>query len=167
MRIQFGRPMLSFYGDPIEEDDPRASLPSTLCEDASRALAAAGRADLAGEISALTRPKKTVTLGDLACRALNAGVTNDSKLDVKQYEVRWELIRSIIRAEKNLAPLDLNAKDVTLIQECIAKAGFPVWVGGQAIAMLEGRCGDDLGELPVPEEAEQPASNKSSKKSSK
>lgn len=137
-KVQFASPLKNFQGDDVMEDDGRG-LPETVH------LALRGHLERTGAqqplidvLNALVRPKRLLTLGDVAVRSLNS-VPQGQVPDARQAIARFELQRRIIGAEKSFAPLALESDEQALIKSSLPHAGWTPWIIGQASEMVEGK----------------------------
>lgn len=109
-KVQFANHITDRFGEDVTEPDPR--VPGT------------------------ARP---VTLGHICNMVLD---TKFQKVDgdepVSKVQERWGLIGRITKGEQDFSPVELTAKEVSLLQDRIVLAGFSTSVTGRALEMLEG-----------------------------
>lgn len=135
-KVRFETSLTDFDGVIIEEDNPKG-LPSAVHVKLRTMLAVMVAPDLLNAYDALVKPKKVLTVGDICCRALNAGIGPNTTLDVKEVFTRYELIDSIIQAEKKKEPLLIEAEQEVLIKNCLSLFHVSPWIAGQIFKILK------------------------------
>lgn len=86
------------------------------------------------EVDPRTGQLKRISLGDVCCAVLDAQMSNDS--DAKDKVRRWELIKAITKAEKELRPLEVLDSDLETIKDRLLKSSFSASVCGCAMQLL-------------------------------
>lgn len=114
-KVQFANHITDRFGQDVTEPDPQ--VPGT------------------------TRP---VTLGHICNMVLDTKFQKvDADEPISKVQERWGLIGRITKGEKDFSPVELTAKEVSLLQDRIALAGFSTSVTGRALEMLEGEAPND------------------------
>lgn len=108
MKLQFAVNLTDRHGHDITETDPKEK----------------GR-------------EKPVSLGQLCCAVLDAPFESDRNEGIKEKMRKWDLMKKITDAEKELSPLDLPIEDITFLKERICKAPYPTTLAGAAMVALE------------------------------
>lgn len=135
--IQFAASLKDLNGDDATEIDPKG-LPEEVHRNLLDVLRAVGAAaQFTSALEPLVKPRRKISLGDLACRALGAPPAPGQVLDVKAQVTRYKLIERIMVAERGCEPLEISPEEQTMLRDAVAKAGFAVFMAGQAIMLLD------------------------------